>query len=202
MESKKYFCINCGKKAKISRYPTYLCKKCNVKREKEIKQEEKIEKQRIREINNKIKHEFKINNKIREIEKILKKPCMVEVNVANEGIFLFGRFVNRKFKVSPLTKNKRLAKLKGDYKDIDDFCRKAKRIGYKTEKWSGVEVSLEHKGRRYNFLSDGIYKDVGRAGPFHRMSSGKVANVEYELLKGTNSKKQPNTKIPDLGPIG
>lgn len=179
--NQKSYCVKCGKKAKHYEGLIYLCKKCSLKRDKEAKEENKKIKQREKEIENKIIKECKIDNKIRELEKILKQPCMISVNVANEGNFLFGRFVRRKFKVNPLTKNKKITKLKGEYRDIDNFCKKARKIGFKIDKWSGVEVSLRCKDKRYNFLSNGIYKDIGRAGPFLRMSCGKVADVEYEL---------------------
>jgi len=180
------YCTKCGKKLKRYNLSNLnnLCKKCSDKKYKEVKEENKKSKQKEKELKNKIIKECKINSKIRELEKILKKPCMIEVNIANEGAFLFGRFVKRKFKVNPIVNSKAISKLKGEYKDIDDFCRKTRRNGFKVEMWGGVEVSLWYKDKRYNFLSDGIYKDFGRAGIFARMSCGKVADVKYALWKG------------------
>lgn len=174
------YCVDCGKKLKRINLSS-LCEECVDKRDREIKEENKKSKQREKELKNKIVKECKINSKIKELERILKRPCMIQVDVANEGVFLFGRFVKRKFKVKPLTKSKVISKLKGEYKDIDDFCRKARRNGFKTNMWGSVDVSLGYKNKNYNFLPDGIYKDIGRAGPFARISCGKVADIEYEL---------------------
>jgi len=178
------YCTECGKKLKRINLNN-LCKKCSDKRDKEVKEENKKLKQRERELKNKIIKECKINSKIREIEKVLKRPCIIEIHVANDDVFLFGRFGKRKFKVKPIVNSRIISKLKGEYKDIDDFCRKARRKGFKAEMWYlGVEVFLSYKNKGYNLLSDGIYKDFGKVGIFARVPYNKVADVEYALWGG------------------
>jgi len=180
------YCTGCGKKVKKINSGN-LCKECSDKRNKEIEEESKKFKQREKELKNKIIKEFEINSKIREIEKILKSPCMIQVDVANAAdwsVFLFGRFTKRKFKVQPLVKNMVVSKLEGEYKDIDSFCKRARRKGFKAKMWSDTEVSLLYKDEEYIFLSDGIYKNLNKTGIFSKVPYDKVADVKYELWKG------------------
>ena len=179
------YCIGCGKKVKKINSGN-LCKECSNKRNKEIEEENKKLKQREKELRNKIIKEFKINSKIREIEKILKRPCIIQVDVANAenwSAFLFGRFNERKFKVQPLVKDSVISKIKGEYKDIDSFCKSARRNGFKAEMLGDTEVSLLYKDRRYIFFSDGIYKYLNKTS-ISNVPYNKVADVKYGLWEG------------------
>lgn len=177
------YCVECGKKVK--NFPSFglvhLCKVCNEERIRLNKKEAKEEKLRAKKVKGIILKEYKINSKIRELEKILGKPCTIELNVANEGTFLFGRFVRRKFNVKSISKNKKIATLSGQYDNIDDFNGKAKKIGFKVVAWDGTNITLRDGKRKYSFITDGIHEDIGRASAFARICGKKVADVKYNL---------------------
>lgn len=178
------YCIDCGKKVNDFLHfdITNRCKECAKKRIEINKEEQRKEKLQENKIKSAIIKEFKINKKIRELERILGKPCILEVSIANNGTFLFGRFVKRKFTIQPLkSKDRKIMQLCGKYKEINDFCKKARKIGFKVEMWDSTDASLEYKDKKFHFISEGIYLDGGRAGAFARVLSEKVADVKYEL---------------------
>ena len=73
--------------------------------------------------------------------------------------------------------------LKGEHKDIDSFCKSARRNGFKAEMLGDTEVSLLYKDKRYIFFSDGIYKYLNKTG-ISNVPYNKVADVKYGLWEG------------------
>lgn len=179
---KRQYCTKCGNRRKVDEI-SHLCNDCRKESNKQFKEEEREDKRIDRECKNRIKTEFKVHDKLRELEKIFKRPCWIEINIANAGIYIFGRWVKRRFIVKPLTRIKAISQLKGKYDDIDEFKGKAERLGFETYSDSAVEVTLKHNGKRYDFTSRGIFKDEDRIGIFARLYGEKVADVEFELWR-------------------
>jgi len=177
--NKMSYCTKCGKRKRVAEL-THLCKTCHTEQNRRFREEEKEEKQREKEVENTIKKVFKINDKIRELEKIFKVPCGIDVDIANIGQFIFGNFVKRRFRVIPRTKGI-VSKLKGEYKSIDEFWANAEKLGFEIDKYSGTEFDLTHKNKTYYFTTHGIYLKRHHLGVTTNMYSKKIAEIEYSL---------------------
>ena len=135
-----------------------------------------------KEIKYKIKNEFKIREKIKELEKILRRPCEINIIIQDVGKFTFFRFLDRGFNLIPVKDIKEIKELAGEYNSINDLLKKAKEVGFKTKKHFDSSCEISFKGRTYHIIAHGIFLERLRAGVLGFMYKDLLAKIKFKKI--------------------